>query len=242
MINKNSPIPLYHQIKEDIIAKIASNELVEGQKIESESEFVRLYGVSQITIRKALSDLMTEGYLNRIRGKGTFVSNKRTRHKTSLISFTDEMRQLGYVSDIHVLEIKSESNSRIAEILGVNKTEKLIKVQRVRLGNGEPVGLQTSYIPQSRIGIDVFRDFHQVKSLYKVLENVGIQPKRVREKYRAVQIWDGTTQKLLNVPSGASAFYVERYGYDEDGILFEYTESILRGDKYELETETFDKD
>lgn len=241
MIDKNSPVPLYHQIKEDIIAKIESNEFKEGQKIEGEHDFIKLYGVSQITVRKALSDLVTEGYLNRIRGKGTFVSHKRNKHRTSLISFSDEMRQLGYESDVHILEIKSEYNKRITKIMEIDETEKLIKVKRVRLGNGEPVGMQTSYIAEKRVGMDAFKDFNQIKSLYKVLQNVGIQIKRVRERYRAVQVGDGITQKLLNVPSGVPAFYVEHYGYDESDKLLEYTESILRGDKYELETESYDR-
>ena len=237
MIDKNSPIPLYYQIKEDIIAEIEANELKEGQKIAGEHEFVQKYGVSQITIRKALSDLVTEGYLTRVRGKGTFISNKRNKHKTSFISFTDEMKQLGYQSSIHLLEVLSESKSRILKKLNMDETESYIKIKRVRLGNGEPFGLQTSYIPTKYVSIQAFENFSEIMSLYQVLQGVGIQPKRIREKYRAVLVSNPKTQKLLGLPSELPAFYVERYGYNQDDNLFEYTESILRGDRYELETE-----
>lgn len=240
MIDKNSPVPLYHQIKEDIIAKIEANIFVEGQKIPSEHEIERMYGVSQITIRKALSVLVTEGYLTRNRGKGTFVCGKRSRHRASLISFSEELQQLGYESDIQLIDIRYEINSRIGKKMRLDENEELVCIKRVRLGNGEPVGIQTSYIPKKLVKLEEFDNFREVKSLYEVLRKLGIRPERVREKYIAVQINNPKTQKMLNVPPGSPAFFVEHYGYDQNGKLFEYTESILRGDKYELETETHD--
>lgn len=237
MIDRHSAIPLYHQIKEDIIATINTKELQPGQKIAGEHEFAKKYDVSQITIRKALSDLVADGYLVRARGKGTFVSKERHKHKTSFHSFTEEMKRLGYESTIKLLEISSETNARIAKKLNLSKTEKFIKVKRVRLGSGEPFGLQTSYVLARYVDIKAFEDFEQIGSLYKVLQSVNIEPKRIHEIYKVALAGDSEAQKLLEIPATAPVFCVEHYAYNEDGDIFEYTESVLRGDKYELETE-----
>ena len=237
MIDKNSPIPLYHQVKEDIIAGIQANELKAGQKIAGEHELHVKYGVSQITIRRALAELVAEGYVARVRGKGTFISNKRHKHKTSFFSFSEEMKRLGFESSIILLELARVHNANIAKKLGLDELEAFAKIKRVRLGNGEPFGLQTSYIPEKCVGMQAFDNFEQTGSIYKILQRVGILPNRVREIYRVVQFSNPETQKLLDVSLGAPAFFVERYSYDQSDNLFEYTESILRGDRYELETE-----
>lgn len=240
MIDKNSPMPLYHQIKEDIIKKIKTHEFQPDEKIDGEHEFAKKYGVSQITIRKAISDLVTEGYLYRIRGKGTYVAKDRLKHKLSLLSFSEELRQRGQQNDVKIIELDSACNPRIAQIMGISPSKPIIKIKRLRLSGNIPLGIQTSYISQDHISLKDLEKLEEIKSLYAILENKGIKPYKAYEKYKAVTIHNDRTQKLLKIAKGEPAFFVERYTYDKNENLFEYAESILRGDQYVVETEIHD--
>lgn len=241
MVDKNSPVPLYHQIKEDIIGRIDARELLADQRVMSEFELVEEYGVSQITVRKAISELVTEGYLYRIRGKGTYVAHKRQIHRTSLLSFSEELRRTGYVNGVRDIEIKKENNARIAGLLGLVHVAPVYKIRRVRLRNGEPIGLQTSYLPADLVPFDAFDDFDESKSVYQTLERHGVRPMRAHETYRAILIDNEVTKKQLDIEEDEPGFFVSRFTYDENQKLFEYAESILRGTQYELETDTYDK-
>lgn len=239
MVDKESVIPLYHQIKEDIIRKIESGEFVERQKIDGEHAFAEKYGVSQITVRKALSDLVTEGYLYRIRGKGTYVAERRSQHSTSLNSFMQEMKEKGDGNySTQILSVEEICSERISSLMSLAPAHKLIKIKRLRMMNNQPVGIQTSYVPVGIVTLSTFTDIDQVMSLYAVFKRCGTEITFAREIYRAVTVNNGSTKKLLKANWGDPAFFVSRYGYTRDKMLLEYTESILLGDKYELVTQT----
>ena len=238
MIDKGSPVPLYYQIEEDIISRIESGEFQENQKIDGEFAFMEKYGVSQITIRKALSELVAEGYLYRLRGKGTFVAEKRRQHHTSLSSFTQEMIDKGVSDETKILAVEEVCHHRVNKAMGLKPESMTIKVKRLRMADGRPAGIQTSYIPVSVLQLSDFSDFDQVRSLYAVFKRSHIEIARAKEIYRAVTIDRGATKDLLQANLGEAAFSVSRYGYTKDERLVEYTESILLGEKYELVTQT----
>lgn len=238
MLNKISPIPLYFQIKEDVISKIKDGSLKSGDQIDGEFTLMKKYDVSQITVRKAISELVTEGYLYRIRGKGTYVSSIRHSHTTSLRSFSEEMLDTEETNyETKVLEISETCNQRVNAILGLGKDEIAYKIKRVRYAGEEPIGLQESYIPSSIVSKNEIEEIFQIKSLYKILEKHDRRPVHVNETYRAVIIDNDSTKKLLNATIGQPAFFVTRRGSDSAYSVFEYTESIFLGSKFELTTE-----
>lgn len=238
MVNKASPIPLYYQIKEDIISQIKYGKYNSGDQIDGEFSLTKKYGVSQITIRKALSELVTEGYLYRIRGKGTFVSSIRHTHTTSLRSFAEEMHDTetkGY--ETKVIEISEGCRKRINDILGLNEDADTYKIKRVRYAGEEAIGLQVSYISSALVSRSAINEIYEVKSLYAILEKHYRRPRHVNETYKAVIIDNDSTKKLLNAAIGDPAFFVIRRGSDSNYTIFEYTESIFLGSKFELSTE-----
>ena len=86
-INKDIPIPLYYQVKQIILDEINNEGVKAGDAIPTEKTFCDIYGISRTTIRQAISELVNEGYLYRVKSKGTFVSQPKV--KTDLVNMYD---------------------------------------------------------------------------------------------------------------------------------------------------------
>lgn len=240
MIDKSSPIPFYYQIKEDILRQVETGELKCGDQIDSENGLMKKYDVSQITVRKAISELVTSGVLYRIRGKGTYVAAKRQQHTTSLRSFAEEMVSFGNRdTDTKVISIDEVVNERINSELNLDLSSKTIMISRIRYCSEVPVGIQTTYILSNNIPLSEYRNIFELKSVYKFLEKYGKRPVHVKEVYKATIINNKKTKDLLEASFGDPAFFVIRKGYDEFDSILEYTESILLGNKFELVTELY---
>ncbi len=234
IINKELPLPLYYQIKEDIINRIKSKEYVYDEKIPSENELKKIYNVSSITIKKALSDLVNEGYLYRIQGKGTFVAKPKISRYLNLMSFTNELKEKGLKPTTKLIDISTLSNEFIAEILGLSADDLIVRVCRLRLADNEPMAIQTSYIPQKLIPSLKTERFKNMTSLYELLEEAGIVPSEASEEYSIKILTEKSTYTMLDQKKGSPAFFVKRITYTKDNLPFEYAESILRGDRYSL--------
>ncbi|MGF7398331.1 GntR family transcriptional regulator [Thermoanaerobacterium thermosaccharolyticum] len=241
IINKQLPLPLYHQIKEDIINKIKSKEYLYDEKIPSENELKKRYNVSSITIKKALSDLVNEGYLYRIQGKGTFVAKPKISRFLNLMSFTNELRERGLEPTTRLIDISTINNEFIAGILGLSLNDLIVKVSRLRLADNEPMAIQTSYIPQKLIASLKMEKFKNMTSLYDLLGDVGIVPFKASEEYSIKILTEKDIYTLLNQKKGSPAFLVKRITYTEDNLPFEYAESILKGDRYSIKVNLINK-
>lgn len=95
-INKHSPVPIYHQIEEQLKAMIDKGELQPDMLLPSEREYSETFGISRMTVRQALSNLVSQGYLYRQKGKGTFVSKQKIKQPLQgLTSFSEDMKSRG---------------------------------------------------------------------------------------------------------------------------------------------------
>jgi len=144
-------IPKYQQIKEDLLKKIQSGEFESGDRFYSESELVKMYNVSSITVIRALQDLANDGYLVRYQGKGTFVSRSRKR---KLIEFSDIEVFAGETETVEVLSIEKENKPEIQEKMKLKKSEYYYKIIRVRKVDEKPFFVHFSYIPSQFIKED----------------------------------------------------------------------------------------
>ena len=129
----------YRQIEEEIIADIKSGKLKPGDKVDSESVLKKKYNVSTITVRKAFTDLINDGYLYGVQGLGTFVAKKQIIRGLTSISFSEELIQLGYEVDMIIDSIEEVENSVASEKLGLDPHATLVCIKRVRIANKEPM-------------------------------------------------------------------------------------------------------
>ena len=233
-LDKNSPVPLYYQFKVILREKIENGEWKVGEKIPTEKEFADLYHISITTVRQALNALTLEGILVRQQGKGTFVANpKIEKGPIALTSFTEEMAQRGMKAGSKVLHLgRSKANKRIARILKIPFGNNVTFIQRLRFADGEPMGIQSSYIPEALVPDLTESDLSG--SLYKLLENkYKLRIANAIEKYSSILL-EKRISELLHLNYPAVGFMVERIAFLANGIPVEFVESTMRGDRYSI--------
>jgi GntR family transcriptional regulator len=147
-INRNSKLPLYHQLYEILRSNITRGEWQPGDVIPPESELIDRYQVSRTTVRQVLDMLVNEGLIYRQRGRGTFVAHPTVEQAlVRIISFTEDMRQRGFKPGTKVLSSGLVPAPRdIAEKLGVEPGEELARLERLRLADDEPMSIEDSYL------------------------------------------------------------------------------------------------
>ena len=165
-------VPKYYHVKQEIIKGIDNNTYKENETIPSERELMALFDVSRITIRKAIDDLVKEGYLYKVHGKGTYVKGDGEQNNlVSITSCTQDIEKLGYTPRRKVLSkqvILADVKKR--NILNLNENEELFQLARIYYADEEPLNYTTTYLPYKLFpDIDLY-DFSQV-SLYKILED-----------------------------------------------------------------------
>jgi GntR family transcriptional regulator len=235
-LEKGSPVPLYHQVKDVLRERIDSGFWKPGERLPTEDALIASLRVSRITIRQALRDLSTLGYIRREQGRGTFVERARPDQRPrELASFTEEMRRRRAVASSSVLERGvTQASLVIAAILKVPRAAPVFRLRRLRLANGEPLGIQTAFLSVALVpGVDEM-DFEPATSLYDLLRaRYGIQAARAKETHMAVLVGPDDADRL-RVPAGSAALATERVVFLADGRPLEYVQSIMRGDRYKL--------
>lgn len=234
-LNKELPVPLYYQLKMALMGAIESGEWQRGEQLPNEGQLAANFGVSKITVRQALRDLVEMGYVRREQGRGTFVSKpKMDQGPRELTSFSEEMRRHRLTASSRVIgRFEAEADEDAADALQIAPGDRVFVLKRLRMADGEPMGIQTAHIPLALAPGLAGEDFDHV-SLYEVLQSrYGLQPAKARESYLAVPA-EAEAARLLGIAAGAPVFAVERVTYLPNGRPFEFVKSTMRGDRYNI--------
>lgn len=239
-MDRHSPIPLYHQLKSRVLREIEAGRWKPDDRLPTEDVLSEQFRVSKITVRNALRELSALGYIRREQGRGTFVQRPPLQQgPRALTSFTDEMRRHGMTAASRVLEYGPvPADAEVAAVLKLRRGEPVFRLRRLRLADGEPMGLQTAYIPEALVPGIADVDFSRT-SLYEVLqERYALSPARARETHTAVLVGEAEA-RLLDQTPGAAAMAAERVAFLADGRPLEYVRSIMRGDRYKVVLDLF---
>lgn len=230
------PLPKYYRLKESIRGIIEDRQLGEGDLIPSERELCEAHGVSRMTARQAVNELVNEGVLYREQGRGTFVAGAKLQHETArLTSFTQDMQERGMTASSKVLGVDVEgASTTVARLLGVDPEEQIIRLTRVRNAEGIPMALETSHLLYE-VGKDILDVDLSQSSLYQELRKKGLEITSAEQKYEATLL-DENEAIHLGIPAGRAALLVQRVTFDDSGRPFEYVKSIYRGDRYHVAT------
>jgi GntR family transcriptional regulator, N-acetylglucosamine utilization regulator len=234
-LSRNLPVPLYHQLKTILMTGIESGEWQTGQQIPTEEDLSKRFGISKITVRQALRELAGLGYVRREQGRGTFVSRpKLSQGPRELTSFTEEMRRHNLTADSRVLnQSVREADEAAAGALQITAGDAVFVLTRLRLADGEPMGVQIAHIP-ARLVPGLVDEPFEGGSLYETLQSrYGLQAARARETHFAL-LAPVEYAELLGIAAGSPALGAERIAYLSSGEPLEYVESIMRGDRYRI--------
>lgn len=227
--------PFYEQVKHSITTMIATGLLKPGDRVPSTQDLCRRFGVSHITVTRALQDLAREGMLARVQGKGTFVSTRPIeRRLTNLVSLTREMARQGLAVRSHVLSVRE-----LAAAPGLNQRfgqpaeapARYIEIKRLRFVAGRPACVAASIFPEA-IGRRLADLPLENASFYDLLERAcGLHLLR-EERWITPVVATAALARLLEVPRGAPLFRLEGMTFLEGDIPIEATDSMFRGDRF----------
>lgn len=239
-LDKNIPIPLYYQLKKQFLSLIENAKVTEGELLPPENDLCRMFNVSRPTVRQAFIELAKEGYINRHKGKGTFVSAPKVNDRffSRLESFHDEMVEKGYNPNTIVIKLgriigPHEANERLS--LPLNAP--LIYLSRVRSVDNEPIVYVETFLPY-----DEYKDLMDVDfttcSLYDSLERM--YRRRVNRVMREIVAVNAVQKeaKLLHITRNKAICLVKTVAFSGSfPNPVEFSIARYRGDKNKFSVE-----
>lgn len=227
--------PLYKQIYNELLQKIIHNEYHEGDILPSEPALQNMYGVSRITIRRAMDILQTNGYVKKHSGIGTIVMN--TKHGLQLkkiSSFSEDNLNRDALSELVSFDIV-DAPLQVVTKLHLREDVQVYKIERLRIINGEKVGFHRSFIPIDKAEITQNDMASPQASLYQILREHNIRLTTANETIEAMSA-TSMLQDQLELEEHATLLYIERCSFDRhEGI--EFAEIYYRADRYKYHVE-----
>lgn len=232
-------IPLYYQLENLMREKILSGEFRVGDRLPTENELIRLYGVSRITVRQALTSLAEDGIIERRQGRGTFVVERRIKRRTvdEQMEFHGSFEDVidgGVAGPVKVLEAhRLPADPQEAELLGLHSGDPIYRIKRIRFREGKPHSLLVNFLP-SEIGARFTRDELAAGSLLKLIEaKFNLRLKEAKQQITAA-LADPHLASLLDVRVGSPLLSIERTSFTEEGRAVEHVHLYFRADIYSL--------
>ena len=230
-------VALHHQIKEDLFLHLRSGRWRPGTELPTEEVLCRHYRVSRGTVRRAVADLVTDGYVERHRGRGTFVSQPKL--ESGVVGSYSRFRVIGPPLDPggRVLSCRRMRAAKdVASMLQIDPGTPVWNMERVRYTQGKPVSIQTSFLPFD-LCPDLARQPLSTRHLIDVLRDVyGVHLASAIELIDPT-VADSYAARLLGIKARTPLFQIERTTYAVTGIVAEYRRAVLRGDVYRYRIE-----
>ncbi len=240
--------PRYLSLADDLRTRIETGDLKAGDRLPSELELSSTYGFSRGTVVRAIEQLVTQGFVNRRQGSGSFVSTRSLHRRAGkLLSFSDTVREDGHRTEQRFLGFR-DAEAAEAQEFGVSPPAMVLT--RLRMMDGVPCAIHRSLIPQSVFNRldksshgagqgqeDEQFDFLQAPdfSLYALFEKSGFAVGEARERVTA-RLADSQEAKLLEIEQPSAVIVVFRLSYSASHELVEAVEAVYRADYYTYDT------
>jgi GntR family transcriptional regulator len=234
-LDRTSFKPIYFQLAELIQNQIEDGDLKPGAQVPSERELMEQFDISRNTVRMAIESLLKDGLVYRVPTKGTYVAPGKMQFGLfNLRSFSEEMQLLGMQPSSRILDFDLVTPSpRISQALHLSTEQSAFRIERLQLADGEPMALNTSYIPE-HICPDLNRRELEGRSLYQVFEEqYGLLIWRSERVIEPVTARDYESE-MLQVRQGNPLLLVEGTTYLVENLPFEYVKLIYRSDRFQF--------
>lgn len=228
-VPEHGRVPKYYAVKARLLALLPT--LGEGAPLPPERELAADYGVSRATVRQAISELVLDGRLSAHQGRGTFVAQPKLIHPLDLVSYTEAVRAMGREPGRRLVTSEElTAQADLAASLHIGADDKVVHLERVLLTDGEPTGLESTFLPAARFPtlLDVF---DPTESLYRCLqEDLGIVFAEADERIETALASPREAQ-LLGTNPALPMLLLHRVSYDEEGVPIERVRTLYRGDR-----------
>ena len=238
MLDNHSPIPLYYQLKSFIQNQITTGAWKPGEQIPSEAELCKEFQISRTTTRQAISELVSQGKLERTQGRGTFVTQYNIEKPLFFLTgFSQDMKLRNLIPNSKVLKFEPiPPSAHITQILRLKANEPAILLKRLRLAGDQLMAVDNCYLPFNRY-FPILHENLEKNSLYDLLaKNFDTVPVRSTRSIESVGCL-APEAGLLDVKVGFPILYIVSTNFDQNDQPFEHAESFYRGDRFTFNVE-----
>ncbi len=238
VLDRVSPVPLYHQLAQQLAAAIADGRLAKGSYLDNEIDLAVNWQVSRPTVRQAMQDLVERGLLVRRRGVGTQVVSDQVRRPVTLSSLHDDLRAQGRTSSTMVItHDRVVADAAIAADLEISPGSTVVYIERCRSADGRRLALMRNWLR-----LDVAGGLTTVQlsrtGLYQLLQANGVRPHSAAQRIGAVAA-SPTDAAMLGVPVGSALLTMRRVMSDDSGTPIEVGEHVYDAAHYSVEMAVF---
>ena len=238
-LDKSVPIPLYYQLKTLLLEEIKSNAYPVDSMIPTEKEISEMFEISRTTVRQAITELVREGWLYRVKSKGTFVAQRKIKQDfiRRLESFNEQIERTGRRPGTELLALDVvEMPERAAEAFGAAPGEKVVYLHRKRSADDEPLVTVETYLPYPKCAFLMQHNMAK-ESMYNVLaEREETRICRVSRILEAVAA-NAQDARLLNIRTGKPVHLFHTVGYNQYDQPIEFSIARYRGDRNRFEVD-----
>lgn len=232
-LDRSSPVPLYFQVARQIEQAIEHGQLQPGARLGNEIQLADDYGLSRLTMRRAIQELVNKGLLVRKRGVGTQVVRGQVRRPVELTSLYDDLDRANQQPTTKVLVHETvPAPDEVAIALGVPPGTDVVRLERLRLTANEPLAIMGNWLPVhiARFGGEELAD----RGLYALLRASGVNI-RVASQQIGARAAKAAEAELLGIRRGSPVLTMQRTAYDDSGAAVEYGTHVYRSDTYSFE-------
>jgi len=232
MIDRLSPVPLYHQLAEQLSGAITSGQLQPGDPFENEIAVAERLQLSRPTVRRAIAELVDQGLLVRRRGLGTTVANRKVHRKFELTSLYDDLEREGRTPRTTVLEIEMVTDDRAAAGLDLASDVPLLYVARLRYAGDLPLALLRNWLPP--VHSDLTRAELEERGLYAALRQRGVKPVVAQQSIGA-RMPTTAERRHLAIKGAHPVLTMTRMAFDSAGSSVEFGDHAYRASDYTID-------
>jgi DNA-binding GntR family transcriptional regulator len=231
-IDRGSPVPLYHQLAEQLSSAIRDGQLEPGDPFENELAMCERLGLSRPTVRRAIQEMVDQGLLVRRRGVGTTVANRKVHRRFELSSLFDELKRAGRAPRTTVLQLETVQDAQAATALDLPESTELLSILRLRLVDDKPLALLHNWLPPGYF--DLTREELEQTGLYDALRTRGAKPVVARQSIGA-RMPTPAERRHLNLRGGQPVLTMTRMAFDVAGRAVEFGDHSYRAEDYALD-------
>ncbi|WP_345502643.1 GntR family transcriptional regulator [Pedococcus ginsenosidimutans] len=231
-IDRTSPVPLYHQLAQQLAAAVTAGRLQPGDPFENEVALGERLGLSRPTVRRAFQELVGQGLLVRRRGLGTTVASRKVHRRAELTSLWDDLARSGGTPHTTVLSHELVRDEHAAAALDLPPDTELLHVVRLRTTDSTPLAVMRNWLPPALA--DVTRAQLEQEGLYAALRARGVRPVVAHQSIGA-RMPTAAERRHLQIRGSEPVLTMTRSAFDASGSAVEYGDHCYRASSYSIE-------